>query len=238
MEDEDWSKSRNNIDFHFQQPLLPKRNENGHTNTIVSVDENDSIFIEQQEELSYAQNLQPSPATATMHYNSLPTKPMSREGCAPSKCRYCGHEFEQSFESFESSVQELGRYIEKHGHMKVSREENKSLHLWIENVQNSYRNMQKGSDQCPSPIKLTPDRLEMLGHIGFEFETNVHGWYEQLNFSRQGDLNCRQDEDFEDYKEQTSETSEVTNAYQYQYEEEENEEIIDGDLIPKWLLIF
>ncbi len=189
MEDEDeHSSKRRKIDFNTEQSLLPAENENGRTNDNDCI-ENDSISIDQEEELPVVQNLQSSPATTTtVHNNALPISVSHDSCCAPSKCRYNGHEYNLDHDqSFESSVQELERYIEKHGHMKVSREENKALHVWIKNVRSSYRNIQEGNKQGPPSIELTPDRLEMLGHVGFEFETDISGWYKQLNF-RQEDL--------------------------------------------------
>ena len=64
-------------------------------------------------------------------------------------------------------MEEVKIYIETHGHMNVTMKENKSLNLWIANVRCSYRKIQKGQ---PSHMTLTPDQIDMLQQIGFDFE--------------------------------------------------------------------
>ncbi len=183
-----WLKSLN-LDFTFAEPLLP---ENRHT--IDSV--NDSN--ENEQHLPLVQN-DPSPAIV---HTSLPQSVRSR---VPHK-RRC--------QSFESSVEELKMYIEKHGHMKVNMKENKSLHLWIRNIKTSYKRIQEGKAPI---IKLTPDRMRLLQDAGFDFE-NIYQWSRQM-YSRQGE------------HKQTPKVSKLIAVHQ----DEEDEEIL-GDIIPRWLI--
>ena len=71
---------------------------------------------------------------------------------------------------FESRVEALKRYREKHGHMRVSRKEDQSLSYFIVHVKESLKKMQEGT-KTKIPIKLTSDRIKMLKQIGFDFKS-------------------------------------------------------------------
>ena len=69
------------------------------------------------------------------------------------KCKY------QSVVSFESRVEALKLYKEKHGHMRVSEKEDMSLNRFLSRVRRGLKHK-----------KLTPERMQMLQEIEFEFE--------------------------------------------------------------------
>ena len=92
--------------------------------------------------------------------------------------------------------------------MNVTKEENTLLHSWIGDIRSSYMRIKKG--QTPT-IKLTPDRMRVLGQIGFDFE------------------NAQRVEEHDEI----IITKTVTAANKSEDEEMED---IDGDVIPRWLL--
>ena len=73
----------------------------------------------------------------------------------------------EQHQKFKSRVEEVKNYIEKHGHMNITKEENRQLHGWISAVKYSYRKLQKGKPYAG--IRLTPDRIDMLRQTGFAF---------------------------------------------------------------------
>ena len=96
------------------------------------------------------------PKSKTYHHSS----PKLANGRAPNNKR----------RRFESFVEELKLYIETHGHMNVTKQENKSLHIWIRNIRSSYKRIQEGR----KPItKLTEERMKVLQQIDFEFESRT-----------------------------------------------------------------
>ena len=72
---------------------------------------------------------------------------------------------------FSTRMEELKTYVERHGHMNVTKNENKTLYNSIQNIRGSYKKMKEG--QSPH-TKLTPDRMKMLQQIGFEWEHRFH----------------------------------------------------------------
>ena len=65
--------------------------------------------------------------------------------------------------SFESRIQALQCYQETHGHMRVSKEEDKSLHNFIKSVKLSLNWMKQGKTPM---IKLKQDGITNLEQIG------------------------------------------------------------------------
>ena len=72
---------------------------------------------------------------------------------------------------FESRIEALKIYQAKNGHMRVYKDKDKSLYGFIKNVRQTVKMMEEGRT---NDMKITPDWIEMLQQIGFEFE--VRSW--------------------------------------------------------------
>ncbi len=67
---------------------------------------------------------------------------------------------------FESNVEQLRKYKEKNGHMRVRKTDDKSLYSFVMNVRSSNRNSGVG-------LKLTAERKKQLDDLGFDWRENV-----------------------------------------------------------------
>ena len=67
---------------------------------------------------------------------------------------------------FHFYTDKLKAYKAQHGHIDVSKYDDKSLHAWISNVKTSYHRIENGKSPL---IKLTEERLMILEGLGFSF---------------------------------------------------------------------
>ena len=65
--------------------------------------------------------------------------------------------------SFHDRVKALGEYKEKHGHLRVSKKDDKSLNSWCKNIRNARRN----PESCKR--KVTANHIAALDAIGFDW---------------------------------------------------------------------
>ena len=69
--------------------------------------------------------------------------------------------------SFHDLVKALGEYKEKHGHLRVSKKDDKSLNSWCKNIRNARRN----PESCKR--KVTADQIVALDAIGFDWRSEI-----------------------------------------------------------------
>jgi hypothetical protein len=82
--------------------------------------------------------------------------------------------------SFHDLVKALGEYKEKHGHLRVSKKDDKSLNSWCKNIRNAQRN----PESCKR--KVTANQIAALDAIGFDWrwrsEIASRNCQRQINF--------------------------------------------------------
>jgi len=132
---------------------------------------------------------------------------------------------------FGSCFEALKLYQAKHGHIRVSAEEDKSLNKFIATLRLSLSRIQKGKTP---PLDLTPDRIAALEVIGFSCKpkkrhcTSVSGTpsTNSNSFKRQ-----RVEERLHENHEEIT----ISGALNDTNKDEDMEEI-EGDIIPSWLI--
>jgi hypothetical protein len=89
-----------------------------------------------------------------------------------------GQKKKKNYINFNDRCEDLKVYKEKHGHLRVSKKDDKSLNSWCKNIRNARRNPENNI------ITLTADRIAALDAIGFDWrsETKTCSCQRQISF--------------------------------------------------------
>lgn len=95
-------------------------------------------------------------------------------------------------------IQRLEQYYDKHGHSRVSPEQDPQLHKWTVKLRNNYRH-QAELDSTPSSTRgrgplLSSDKLKTLERLEFPWSLHEHSWkrrFQQLCEFRNAHGHCR-----------------------------------------------